>query len=115
MAQRNMVNPHDKITIDDSDIDAARAAVLIVGEGAYCIEGDAMPLFILGGADKWFMDTYGQEIGAWLNSITTDRLAAALESMTLHGERSSMSDPVGRAHKMAAKLREKQQPQPADQ
>lgn len=76
---REMANPHDKITLDCADIDAARLAVLVVGNGKYSIVGDEMPLFIVGGAEEWISKTYGVGIQEFYDSVSRERLAAVLE------------------------------------
>lgn len=107
METRKVINPHDEITIGYDDVDAARIALLIVGAGAYCIEGDDMPLFVFGGSEEWVQKTYNMPMGDWLGTVSKERICAALESMAIVGYRSSMSDPVGNAHKVAARMREK--------
>lgn len=103
--RREVTNPHDKITIDYTDKDAARAAVLWVGEGAYGIEGeDGMPLLIFGAAETWIRDQYDKTIAEFFDTVSKERLIVALKSMRLSHRRSSMSDPVGNAHRMAKAL-----------
>jgi hypothetical protein len=109
---RKMVNPHDEITIDCTDIDAARIAVLVVGMGAYCIENDEMPLFVFGGAERWFSEKYGMDVNAFIVSVSRERVAAAMESMTLIGYQTSLSDPVSKAHRIAASIRTESTPAP---
>jgi hypothetical protein len=104
---REVINPHDKITIDCSDMDAAQLAVLFVGNGKYGIEGDdGLPLLLLGGSEEWSQKVHGKSMGEWSDSISEERLKAALLSMELTGRRSSISDPVGYAHKIALTLKE---------
>ena len=103
---REVINPHDKITIDCADEDAARLAVLVVGNGAYGIE-NCLPLLLLGGSEEWAKNTFGKSLQEWADTVSEERLATALESMSLVGERSSISDPVGHAHRMAEKIRQR--------
>ncbi len=105
--EREVINPHDAIFIAYTDPEAARMAVLIVGNGAYGIEGDdGLPLLLFG-ASEWVADTYGLTVQQWFDRMDRERLATALESMRLKGERSSLSDPVGVAHRLAANMRAK--------
>jgi hypothetical protein len=103
---REVTNPSDKITIDCTDMDAARVAVLLVGKGMYGIAGkDGLPLFVMFSVDYWIEKTYNMDTKTWFNSISFERIATALASMTLVGERTSMNDIVDLAHQMAARLR----------
>jgi hypothetical protein len=103
---REVTNPHDKITIDCMDMDAARLAVLYVGDGWYGIDGEGgMPILAMGASETWAKETYKKSLQEWAESIEAERLATALESMQLVGERSSLSDPVKNAHEMAKQIR----------
>jgi hypothetical protein len=103
---REVTNPHDKITIDYTDVDAARLAVLYVGNGWDCNQGgEGMSILSMGAAENGAIKTYGTPLQNWADKIDAGRLATALESMQLQGERSSLSDPVGTAHEMAKKIR----------
>jgi len=107
---KELANPHDKITLDCEDIDAARIAVLLVGRGQYCIIGDEMPLFLFGGHEQWFQKTYGKSLDDLSDSVDPMRVAAVLKSFSLvHGGRSSVNDPVGYAHHMAAGIEKRQE------
>lgn len=97
MSRREVTNPHDKITIDYSDPEAAQIAVLLVGGGAYGI-ADEMPIFILGGSEEWAQETYGKSLADFADTVSSERVIKALRSMQLEHVRSSMSDPVGKAH-----------------
>ena len=81
-----VTNPHDKIEIDCADLDAARLAVLIVGQGWYGIADNLLPLLVMGDPDQWALSVYGKTISQFSDSISAERLAAALNSMTLRGE-----------------------------
>lgn len=105
MATRNVINPHDAITISYEDIDAARIALLVVGNGAYCIEGDDMPILRFGGGEEWCQKTYGKTMSEWFDTVSRERICTALESMALVGKRSSTTDPVGHAHELAESMR----------
>jgi hypothetical protein len=96
-------NPHDKIFIDISDKEAACIAIVMCGEGWYGIE-DTMPLFA---DDDFAKEKFGKPWQELFDSIDKLRVARALESMRLEHERSSMTDPVGWAHKTAEIIRKR--------
>lgn len=107
--RREIINPHDKITIDYSDQEAADCAVIVAGEGRYGIDGDdGLPLLLFGGHEEWCSKKHGCSIKELLERVGMHRLATALESMLVEGKRTSMSDPVGWAHKTAQQIREKE-------
>lgn len=96
-------NPHDKMFIDISDKEAACIAIVMCGEGWYGIE-DTMPLFA---DDDFAKENFGKPWQELFDSIDKLRVARALESMRLEYERSSMTDPVGWAHKTAEIIRKR--------
>lgn len=110
MKTYELSNPHDKILLDAEDFLDACCAALFVGQGNYGVhpvdgEGEAMPPFPFGGADRWIALHGGGD--AVLGRLKTPGVIAALWSFRLaHGERSSTSDPVGYAHRLAEKLEE---------
>jgi hypothetical protein len=107
--RREVSNPSDYATIEYKDMLAACLAVCIVGNGKYGIvddEGDqGMPIFLFGGHDEWFTSKFGMDFETAFAQTDKEKIAAALESMQLRGERSSMNDFCGRAHEMAKALR----------
>ena len=103
---REIVNPSDKVTIDCEDLEAARIAVILLGQGWYAIKGDDMPVLALGNAEAWAKEAYGKSMDALFDGMENERLAKAMESVTLVGERSSMNDIAGRARAYAKRLRE---------
>lgn len=104
--EREVINPHDKIFIEYSDKEAAQVAILLIGNGQYGIDGDdGLPLLLFGGHEEWSEKTYGKSFDEWLGIISMERVALALDSMRIDGERSSLYDPVGNAHKMAKRIR----------
>lgn len=105
--RKELINPHDKITLDCSNVQAAQMAVLILGNGAYGIEDDVLPLLLFGTAEKWCQEKYGKCLEEWMESIELADIATVFESMRLEHERSSISDPVGHAHEYAAAIRKK--------
>ncbi len=103
MNEREISNPHDQAFICFDDPEAACAAVLIVGRGAYGIVGDdGMPIFLFGGFDGWWEERFGHAFSR--EQIPAARLKAALLSMRLTGRRSSITDFVGWAHEYAGQL-----------
>lgn len=109
--EREISNPSDRVFIQyEADTEAAEAAVLILGRGAYGLipiteAEECMPI-LLWGVDRWAEATKGKGVKDWFESIGTARVAAALDSVRCDGERTSMNDIAGKAHKMAARLRE---------
>jgi DNA repair photolyase len=100
---KEVQNPHDKMFIDISDKEAACVAIVMCGEGWYGIE-DTMPLFA---DDDFAKENFGKPWQELFDSMDKLRVARALESMRLEHERSSMSDPVGWAHKTAEIIRKR--------
>jgi len=105
---REMVNPHDKITLLCTDIDAARLAVLFIGNGRYCIDNDEMPIFIFGGSEKWIEEKYSMPFDGFVKSISSERLIVALRSFRAPNGVSSTVDPVSFAHKLADRIEKSQ-------
>lgn len=65
-----IINPSDPYTMECERFDVASAAILFLGEGRYAGRcGDdtkSVPLFFFGGAEKWFKETHGVELGEFL-------------------------------------------------
>lgn len=111
---REITNPHDLVTIDCTHIDAARLAVLIMGQGLYGLKDGkdpagnilpGMPLFINDGdADKWVKDTYNMELREWMDSVDLVQLCEALNSVT-QVTKSSRINIAHFAHITAASLK----------
>lgn len=103
MIEREITNPHDKAYIDISDREAACMVVTLISDGWYGIQGDdGMPMLSpLGGekAAEWWREQFGHSILE--ANISQRRLKAAMLSMRLDGERTSINDFVGRAHQLA--------------
>ena len=100
-------NPSDKAFIDVADPKAACAAVLFLSHGKYALKGEGvdMPVFWPGSdACMWWLDTFGVGLSQYLEGHKQD-VAAALESVELAGERTSMNDIMGRAKAYAKGLR----------
>lgn len=103
--RKDVINPHDKITIDCTNEKAAQLAVLIVGRGAYGIDDGVLPVFLFGGGDEWCQKKYQMTLDELLDSTPILEIVEALESMELEGERSSTSDPVETAKYYAETFR----------
>lgn len=110
-----IVNPSDPYTMQADDLRIAALACILLGEGKYGLRSEdgstAMPLFILGGHDAWFVEKFGATLQHVYDSIVADSLpalAACLESVKLPGgaERSSMNNIGGYAAEMAVRIRE---------
>lgn len=111
--RQEIINPSDHATIDTTDRLSAALAVTVIGSGRYSIrsnedENDSlnMPMFLFGGVDEWFMSEFGVTFEDALSQVDRIKVAEALESIQLSGERSSMNDIVGRAKSMAEAIRE---------
>ena len=103
---RQVTNPSDKITIDYTDKDAARMAVIIIGRGKYGISGDdGLPVFLFGGHEEWAQQEYQCTFDKFVDSVPKDRIATALESLKNVHNRTSLNDIVGRAHAYAEAIR----------
>ena len=106
--RQELINPSDKITIDCTDFEAACIGVCLLGCGKYGIQGapgEDMPLFLFGGHDEWFTNTFGDLFEMRLNAMPRERIAVALESMRVEGERTSVNDICGVAQRLAKRLR----------
>lgn len=143
-----IVNPSDKYTIECSDQEIAAVCCVLLGEGQYAFEPiseatiPGVPMFLFGGSEKWFEDTFGSSADDVLGSCLADRrseLAAAFDSVIIGNRdafmalapvdkespayaearakwhdvhRSSMNDIGGRAYAYAKKLRSPAAPSP---
>lgn len=128
-----IINPSDSVTLEADDVDVARAACLLLGEGKYALHNEndeeVMPLLFLGGFEEWIAehdfnlerinDTQRPALIACLESASCcspkDRRAiraaigddpAALARYN-DEKRSSLNDICGFAHKLAARYRAK--------
>jgi hypothetical protein len=110
-----IVNPSDPYTLQADDLRIAALACVLLGEGQYALRSEdgetAVPLFIFGGHDTWFVEKFGATLQHVYDSIVADSLpalAACLESVKLPDgvERSSMNNIGGYAAKMAIRIRE---------
>lgn len=99
-----IINPSDKGYIE-GEFKVCCIATLLFGEGYYGLEqvdGELkMPIFFLGGCDEWFQAEFGKTAQELHDSLSTEELSAALASVHLAGERSSMNDFTAHAHRLA--------------
>ena len=113
----NLVNPSDPYTLEADDLQVAAVACCLLGNGKYGLTGlgdDAgqdVPIFLLGGHDEWFEETFGMDYETTAThalSHRNDALARAFESVTLgREERSSINDIGGKARDIAQAIRRK--------
>jgi len=113
MINFELINPSDEYHLEAPDLKVAAIACLIIGGGAYgllFLDGSgevAVPLFIFGGHDEWFIDKFRADFETTLQEVLGNRceeLCACLESFVIPngGERSSMNS-IGRRAKETAK------------
>lgn len=103
--RREISNPSDRATIDYTDPLATCLAVVLLGRGRYGIR-EEMPTFFMGGHDEWFTETFGMSLQMAFDQTDKSRIAAALDTVQLEGERTSLNDIVGHAKDIAERLRE---------
>lgn len=109
--RREIINPHDCFTIDYSDPSAAQKAVILLGEGQYGIDGSGgLPLLLIEGTEEtWCKTHHGCEFMAWWNSIDRQRVAKAMLSVRLEGERSSVFEMDKHAKKLGLMMQSAEQ------
>jgi len=129
-----VINPSDPVTFETDDLDVARAACLLLGEGAYGLKdenGDtALPIFLFaeGSYEKWseksgfdldkIMKKKRLQVAECLDSACVAKMCerkAILAAVGPHGKeairrysderRSSLNDICGYAAELADKLR----------
>lgn len=109
MMRFEIINPSDKAFME-GDLKVAAIAITLLSKGQYALKevdgNGGVPLFIFGGGDEWFQDNFQQTIQEAYDSCSNADIAAALLSVELAGERSSMNDFTSKAHKMAERLLE---------
>ena len=104
-------NPSDPVFMEAPDLEIAAIAVILLGGGKYGAEpvdgaSPCVPIFMFGGADEWFTETFGSTIVDTLSRVKAarmDALADALQSTAYPSghERTSMNRIVDRAHSLA--------------
>ena len=79
-------NPSDPYTLDSDDYEAACFAVLMLGNGLYGMDPEkpgepGMGIFIFGGSENWWKETFGYPLEETPARIGWERIAAAWESV----------------------------------
>lgn len=118
-----IVNPSDAYTMEADDMEVAAVACCLLGDGKYALKGvgeDAgsdVPVFLLGGHDRWFISKFGMDYETTATHCLEHRvgdLARAFDSVTLtSGSRSSLNNIGARARALAQAVRRKADAQPA--
>lgn len=102
MKPREITNPFDIVTIDYSDVDAARVAVIMLAGGAYGIMGsgsdEGMPLFA---NNLWVRKIYGSTAQELADRVGPARIVAALQSVRCSGTSPAGNTLMVNAHMMA--------------
>lgn len=87
MTYFEIVNPSDAYTISGEDVEAAILACVYLGNGKYALRDEKdeqqCPLFLFGGTDDYFQHRFKMTLEQFMKSISLDRLATALESVTI--------------------------------
>lgn len=112
-----IINPSDPYTITAPDLEIAAAAVVLLGNGKYSLEGKDgtpdVPFFLFGGHDEWFQEKFDRSLNEsieWILGSRAEELAACLDSVKIgSAERSSMNDIGGRAKAIAANIRKRKE------
>ena len=115
-----IINPSDKAFIEADDFEVAAVACVLIGRGQYALDpvsgkGEKVPIFLFGGHDAWFREKLGRPLGECIDAVKKDKLAAlvaCLRSAKLDGERPSLNNFTGYAHKLADKLESEAAPDP---
>jgi oligoribonuclease NrnB/cAMP/cGMP phosphodiesterase (DHH superfamily) len=98
-------NPSDQVFIDCDNFEATCLAVVMLGEGQYGLEGidndRKMPVFLFGGHDEFFLETFGKDFEGSLNAMPHTELVKAFDGVYMEHERTSLNDIVGRAKQLA--------------
>ena len=96
-----IINPSDKCFIASSDREAACAAVLILGDGMYALRDETgapvMPILAFGGADEWWIETFGHRLPDYLETAPHAAIADVLATFTYERKSTSVNDIAGRA------------------
>lgn len=143
----DLINMSDSYTFKADDLEVAALATVLLGSGQYGaqqLDGDAkVPIFMLGGADEWFVEHFGKSIEECvtrhkqepsalvecLNSLLIGDRAEYERTLPMIADdkraewvagwhdkhRSSMNDIGSRAKRIAVALTEQQIPEPAPQ
>lgn len=106
-----IINPSDPYEMIADDLKIAAVAISFLGCGKYALKGTGndntndVPLFLLGDHDEWFISKFGMSFHDTADHVLKhepEKLAAALNSVTLMcAKRSSLND-IGRSAKELA-------------
>lgn len=78
-----VINPSDCCTFESPSHEVAALVVFLLGHGAYagsCHDGPEVPIFLLGGAEEWYLETFGRSVSDGLGTLKTET-AEALRSL----------------------------------
>jgi len=82
-----IINISDPYTIAGENFAAVCMAVSIIGEGQYALRREngesAMPAFLFGGHDKWFLQEFGKDFSTVAEELAKEDIAEALESVLI--------------------------------
>lgn len=101
-----IINPSDKAYIE-GDFDVCCIATLLFGHGYYGlkqVDGKLEMPVLLFGAEEWFKSEFNKSVKEVFDDLSREELSAALQSVHLAGERSSLNDFTSLAHRLAADL-----------
>lgn len=87
MKEYMLINPSDPYTFEAEDFETAALVVFSLST-AYAAEpkdgGEEVPIFLFGGAEKWFTETFSKTFEEAISDPgTVEKLAQALASMML--------------------------------
>lgn len=109
MRKFEIINPSDKAFIyGDNELVVAVATVLFsMGKyGLQEVDGEyALPILAFGGGEEWMKENGIDNTGEWVKE-NKDGVIAALRSVSLQGERTSLNNIVRAAHQRADNLEE---------
>ena len=93
-----IVNPSDKCTLEAFDHEVAAIACVLIGNGKYALDGIdtklEVPIFMFGGHDEWFTETFGRNVSDSLGYIKANKaneLITCLNSVMLGSAESRAS------------------------
>jgi hypothetical protein len=103
-----IINPSDKAYITSDNFEVACVAVCVLGNGHYGlheVDGEKrMPPFLFRHPDEFFKDNFGKTFEESLKSTDKAKISAALKTVHLDGERTSLNNIVKTARAYAKAL-----------
>lgn len=106
-----IINPSDEVFMEHDDTKALFMAVVLLGRGQYGlkeVDGDfEVPLFLFGGIEEYCKEKFGINFTLVSNAVKGVDLIAALRSVRMNHERTSMNDIVKSARSYADVLEKK--------